>query len=111
MIFDVFRNWLLGSGIKILVILAAVYLLHKIVHKFIDKAVRHAVVSDKFSSKEAEEKRENTLIKVFHGAVTVIIWVLAGLMIISELGVEIGPLIAGAGIAGLAFGFGGQYLI
>lgn len=36
---------------------------------------------------------------------------MAGLMIISELGVNIGPLLALAGVAGLAFGFGGQYLI
>jgi len=32
-------------------------------------------------------------------------------MILQEVGIAIGPLLAAAGIAGLAFGFGGQYLI
>ena len=36
---------------------------------------------------------------------------LALLMILQEVGIAIGPLLAAAGIAGLAFGFGGQYLI
>jgi small conductance mechanosensitive channel len=41
----------------------------------------------------------------------IVILTLAGLMILQELGVQIGPILAGAGIVGLAFGFGGQYLI
>ena len=59
----------------------------------------------------AEEKRENTLIQVLSGAAYIIIWLIALMMILSEMGIAIGPLIAAAGIAGLAFGFGGQYLI
>ena len=41
----------------------------------------------------------------------IIVWIIAGLTILSELGIAVGPLLAAAGIAGLAFGFGGQYLI
>jgi small conductance mechanosensitive channel len=37
--------------------------------------------------------------------------IVAGLMVLAELSINIGPLIAAAGVAGLAFGFGGQYLI
>lgn len=38
-------------------------------------------------------------------------WLIAFMMIISEFGLNIGPVLAAAGIIGLAFGFGGQYLI
>jgi small conductance mechanosensitive channel len=55
--------------------------------------------------------RENTLIMVFRGTMIILLWVLASLMVLSELGVAIGPLLAAAGIAGVAVGFGGQYLI
>ena len=41
----------------------------------------------------------------------VLIIVVAGLMVLSEIGVAIGPLLAAAGVAGVAIGFGGQYLI
>ena len=44
-------------------------------------------------------------------ALAVLISILAGLVILSELGVSIGPLLAGAGVAGLAVGFGAQTLV
>lgn len=58
-----------------------------------------------------EEKREDTLIRVISGALRILIWICVLLMILAELGVDIGPLIAAVGIAGVAIGFGGQYLI
>ncbi|NIR59365.1 MAG: mechanosensitive ion channel, partial [Gammaproteobacteria bacterium] len=41
----------------------------------------------------------------------VTIFVIAGMIVLSELGVNIGPLLAGAGVVGLAVGFGAQTLI
>ncbi len=58
-----------------------------------------------------EEKREDTLIRVISGTLRIIIWICVALMILAEFGVDIGPLIAAVGIAGVAIGFGGQYLI
>lgn len=103
--------WLLSHGIKILIIAVGAYFLNKIIHKFIERAVRVAVVPDGFSSKEAEKKREDTLIRIFSATLKIAILTTVGLMILQELGVMIGPILAGAGIVGLAFGFGGQYLI
>jgi len=103
--------WFLTSGVKILAILIGVFITIKIAKIFIEKLVRKAVVGSRHSSAEAEKKREDTLIKVFSGTFKVLIWIAAFLMILSEFGMDIGPLLAGAGIAGLAFGFGGQYLI
>lgn len=108
---DKVYEWLLSSGIKIALILIGAYLVHKFTQVFIDRIIRKVVISDHFLSKEAEEKRENTLIRVTHGTVHVLVWVLAILMVLSEAGVNIGPLLAAAGVAGLAFGFGAQFLI
>lgn len=58
-------------------------------------------------TKIAEEKRENTLIQVVSGATYIVIWLVASMMIMSELGIAIGPLLAAAGVAGLTFGFDG----
>lgn len=70
-----------------------------------------AVKADSSSSEEAEKKREDTLIRIFNGALSIVILTIAILMILQEASLEIGPILAGAGIVGLAFGFGGQYLI
>lgn len=55
--------------------------------------------------------RLKTVTPLIQGAVRIGIAVLAGLLILAELGVNIGPLLAGAGIIGLAVGFGAQSLI
>ena len=103
--------WLLDHGIKIVIIAAAAWLLNIILSRVIKKAVIVAVVADENISPEAEKRREDTLIRIFNGAIRIVIIILAVMMILQEAGLEIGPLIAGAGIAGLALGFGGQYLI
>ncbi|MFH0842553.1 MAG: mechanosensitive ion channel family protein [Bacteroidota bacterium] len=103
--------WLLDHGIKIVIISASAWVLNIFISRIVTKAVRVAIVADDKISPEAEKKREDTLIKIFNGAVRIVIIILAFMMILKEAGLEIGPLIAGAGIAGLALGFGGQYLI
>jgi small conductance mechanosensitive channel len=102
---------LMFSGIKIVFIIGAALFLNKIITRFIDKAVRIAVRPDGYSSKEAEEKRENTLIQIFTTSTKIGILTVTSLMVLEEFGIEIGPILAAAGIVGLAFGFGGQYLI
>jgi len=103
--------WLLDHGIKIVFIAVLAYLLNIIIGRIIVRTVRIAVVRDENMSVEAEQKRENTLIHIFKGALRVILIVLALLMILQEFGLKIGPILAGAGIVGVAVGFGGQYLI
>ena len=103
--------WLMNHGVKIVFILVGGYILNKVAAHFIEKAVRIAVVSDQFSSKDAERKREDTLIQIFRLTSRIVIIAIAILMVLQEFGVMIGPILAAAGIVGLAFGFGGQYLI
>jgi small-conductance mechanosensitive channel len=103
--------WLLSHGVKILIILIGIIILNRIIKKLIDKAIRVAVVPGKYDSKAAEKKREDTLIMIFTGISRIAILTIGALMILSEIGLKIGPILAGAGIVGLAVGFGGQYLI
>ena len=103
--------WFLDHGVKVIAIVFAALLIQRFVGVFIEKSVRRLVVPSRFLSKEAERKREDTLIRIFVTSVNILLWVLVGLMLLSELGFAVGPLLAAAGVAGIAFGFGGQYLI
>lgn len=103
--------WLMTHGIRILIIIPAAYILNLVIQKFIEKAVRLAVTPDGYSSKEAEEMREDTLIHIFSVTMRITILLVALLMILDEMGIKIAPILAAAGIVGLALGFGGQYLI
>jgi small conductance mechanosensitive channel len=55
--------------------------------------------------------RLNTLGRVFRYAIAVIITLITGMLLLSEFGISIAPILASAGIAGLAIGFGAQSLV
>lgn len=103
--------WALEHGVKIIFIIIGFFILNKIANRFIEKVVRITITADQLTSKDGEKKREDTLIKIFSTSSTILILTIATLMILGEIGLMIGPILAGAGIVGLAFGFGGQYLI
>lgn len=108
---DVILSWLTKNGPEILVILLIAYIIQRFSGTIIDKIIRRTVRRDSFTSEEAEEKRENTLIGVFHGVVRLVVWLMAALIILSSVGVNIAPILAGAGVAGVALGFGAQYVV
>ena len=57
------------------------------------------------------EQRIEALSSVLRSLVTFVIYLVAGFMILGEVGIELGPLLAGAGILGIALGFGSQTLV
>ncbi|MBL0211444.1 MAG: mechanosensitive ion channel family protein [Holophagaceae bacterium] len=79
--------------------------------KLIGKAVRRAVDDGDESTTSEAERRAETLSAVLNNASRVLVLVFLLLMALQEFGVNIAPLIAGAGIAGVALGFGAQSLV
>jgi small conductance mechanosensitive channel len=57
------------------------------------------------------EKRVETLIRLIRQAALIVLWVITILILLKEIGVDIGPILASAGIVGLAVGFGAQNLV
>lgn len=55
--------------------------------------------------------RERTLLAIFRNAFAIILTILTVMIVLSEIGIDIGPLLAGAGVLGLAIGFGAQRLV
>jgi len=114
-IVEVVVQWSLGHGIKVVAILIAAWILLLILKKVIRRLIKSVLAKtykvQQAKSEQATEKRMNTLERVFYSTAKVVIWVLAIMMIIPEFGINIGPVLAAVGVAGLAFGFGAQYLI
>lgn len=108
---NIFVQWIQDHGITIGGIALGAWLAHRFAMVFIGRLIRNAIKPGPFRDVQEEKQRENTLISIIKGVLGILIWVVAALMIIAELGVEIGPLLAGAGIAGVAVGFGAQYII
>lgn len=107
---DTIYPWLADHALKVVVIVIVALLAQHFSGRIITRLIQKFIKQGN-QSQLAEEKRENTLIQVLSGAAYIVIWLIALMMILSELDIAIGPLLAAAGVAGLAFGFGGQYLI
>jgi small-conductance mechanosensitive channel len=58
-----------------------------------------------------QQGRIQTLGRVFRYIAAVVIWLLAGMLVLGELGISVAPVLATAGVAGLAIGFGAQSLV
>ena len=62
-------------------------------------------------SQAARSARLRTLLPLMRSSLLITILIFVGMMVLSEIGVNIGPLLAGAGIVGVAIGFGSQKLV
>lgn len=104
--------WFLEHGIKILIILAVGVVLWIVIKQTIPPLVRRIMTRpQKGESREGLKRRADTLQGVFLGLARISVVLLIIFMILSELNVAIAPILAGFGIAGIAVGFGAQYLI
>lgn len=106
-----YSPWLLTHGIRIVAIVLATFILHRILRRIIKRAVRITHTHDNRVVQEIEEKRIKTLSNIIENSVKVTLFLISFFMILKEFGLDIIPLLTGAGILGLALGFGGQYLI
>lgn len=97
--------------LSILLIIIGAWIIHHFGSIAVRKAVVKSIKTSSYTSKAEEEKREQTVIQLISGILKIVIWPLAAIVIIGQLGVEIAPLIAGIGIVGLAIGFGAQSLV
>ncbi len=107
------ENWFLEHGPYILAILAIAYLLYRLARLFMPKIATRWVSQRGKGRRALEEvdKRRHTLSAVLTRWVTVLIVVVAVLMILSEVGISITPVLATAGVAGIVIGFGAQSVV
>lgn len=101
-------SWLLSSGIKIVIILIAAFLINRFFKVFIERIFKKQI-GDKLDGKK--RKRAETLISIFGGTFKFVIWIIAFLMILPEFGINIAPILAGLGLMGLAVGMAARDII
>jgi small conductance mechanosensitive channel len=109
---DQIVSWLIEHGSRIVIILVLSIVAWFAVKKLLPPIIRRGVVHHgKGDSKRGIDNRTATLVNVYSGAGKIMIFVVALFMVLSELEVPIGPVLAGFGVAGIAVGFGAQYLV
>jgi small-conductance mechanosensitive channel len=123
-------DWFLARPLKVVLILLVAW----IAGRLIRRAIRHAVprlyepyeparerlgrlgisVPEMIAVELSDPRRRargESISAALTSTATVAVWVIALLMVLGTVGLEIGPLLAGAGVAGVALGFGAQSLV
>ena len=106
-------RWAGTSGLRVVLIIVLLIVGLKLIRAFVHRTVTLAV---RPRGKDALRdlmvaKRQATLTSLFDAVVTITLTTLAVLMIFQEIGFAVGPILASAGIAGVAVGFGAQSLV
>jgi small conductance mechanosensitive channel len=126
---DKLAEFLLGSPLAIVTIAIGAVVVSRISRRAIKRTLRglhSGGVRERLSAVrrrtpdallETEEisiratQRIEALASVLRSVVSFVVWLVAGLLILGELGFDLAPLLAGAGILGVAIGFGSQSLV
>src|SRR5262249_45819141 len=109
---DTVATRLIRGALSAVVIILVADFVWRLARAFIDQKIHHAMTGNTAESDEARKRaRLRTLLPILRNMLMVVVMAVAALMVLSALGVEIGPLIAGAGVAGVAVGFGAQTLV
>jgi small conductance mechanosensitive channel len=105
--------WLLHSGWRIGTIVVLLLVARSIGRALVARALSWAMRSDSGDVLRdiGVAKRRATLVGLFNGILNVVVILIALMMIFRELDFEIGPLLASAGVVGVAIGFGAQSLV
>ncbi len=111
-------EWFILRPLQILALLLVAMVVTRILRKRVRASVKRVLSAQpevlNFRAALHDPRREtraNAVSSVLSGAVNAVVWVVALMMIASRIGLELGPLLAGAGIVGVAVGFGSQSLV
>ena len=106
---------ILGRPLTILAIVLGAALASRLARRSIKRGLKRlGAAGPRTETQEISlraEKRIEALSTVLRSVVAAVIWGMAALMVLGEIGIDLGPLLAGAGVIGVAVGFGSQALV
>lgn len=102
------------SALRVLLTVLLAWLIMRVIAQFLNRLHDYAITAMQRrgeGSDREREKRAATIVAVLRLIIGCIIWLIALVMALTELGFKIEPLLASLGVAGLALGLGAQTLI
>ena len=110
---ETIQAWILQHGIIVLIIIAVSFIVYRLLRLVIPEIVERSIKVRGKGKRAREElqKRTHTLSSILSSTSAALIGLIALFMLLSEVGLNITPLLASAGVIGIAIGFGAQSLI
>jgi small-conductance mechanosensitive channel len=105
---DIVEKWFMTSGIKIALIISFVFIAKHFIST-VTKKILHIHIQN--NNDIEYEKKLQTLYAIIKSLIEFIIIALGVVLILQEIGIQVGPILATAGVLGIAVGFGSQRLV
>ncbi|GAA3299911.1 MULTISPECIES: mechanosensitive ion channel family protein [Dactylosporangium] len=119
--------WVLVKPLTIITIIIVALIIRALIHRAIDRLIKHTVADSEnggsilrplrrrlptlAAPSERRNQRARALGSVLRSIASAVVFSIATMLVLGEIGINLGPLLASAGIAGLAIGFGAQNLV
>lgn len=107
-------DWFNGAPLRVLSILLIAAISHFLGHRAIDRAIARLAQADLKpgpGTAKRQAERARTIGSVFSSTFNAVIWIVAAGMVLGEFGFNLGPVLASAGVIGVALGLGAQTLV
>lgn len=116
-------DWFLGTPVKIALIFLLATLTRLILIRASGRVIKRALLLRADRTKQSRnldnstvaqgryEQRAKSISQLLKSVISVTVWSLAGIMALSNLGIDVAPILASAGVVGVALGFGAQTLV
>lgn len=107
-------DWFNGAPLRVLIIFLVAAISHLTGHRAIDRAIARLANADLKpgpGTAKRQAERARTIGTVFSSTFNAAVWIIAIGMILGEFGFNLGPVIASAGVIGVALGLGAQTLV
>jgi small-conductance mechanosensitive channel len=107
-------DWFNGAPFRVLIVLAVALIGHIVGNRAINRAISKLASFDLKpgpGTAKRQAERARTIGTVFSSAFNAAVWIIAAAMILGEFGFNLGPVIASAGVIGVALGLGAQTIV
>jgi small conductance mechanosensitive channel len=104
-------NYAKDHAFNVLIIIFVSLVLRKVFVTISNTAIHKSLKIENFIDEREMRQREDTINGIIRYVISIFVYTIGFLLILSELGIDISPLIASAGIAGVALGFGAQTVV
>ncbi|MFI4910860.1 MAG: mechanosensitive ion channel family protein [Sedimentisphaeraceae bacterium JB056] len=102
-------QWAIGTGLRILIIVVLTLVAVKLAQSFVQRLFDN--YQEKRNADEELKKRIDTLSGIVTALIVAVIFAVSIAIILGQLNIELGPILAAAGVVGVAVGFGAQHLV
>lgn len=120
-------DWAIDRPLRIAVILIIGFVVSRVLQRSVNRFGAGAVARSERQMEESQRtrtpgmptaplssrarQRASTLTSVLSSLVAGVVWVAVGLLVLGEIGITLGPLLAGAGVVGVVLAFGAQHVV